>query len=265
MYDISFLLLTNQEYHLGAGKVIQSIHDAIKRYPIKYTYEIILYSEKPPEDKDIIWVKDELNKSGNAIYGLNKSFQYSSGKYIFTLNDDHLLPYPDSFVNSFHDKNEPLKAIEFLKSDLFKDRRFKITSIGAGSNTSVHGSTCIPSLSFLPPYPLSEELKNPKYTQIPHKHLIMGYPVFERKTVINELRGFLFNPRFRHHYADNFLPFFLGESGESVQICLETSLQGFEVLESQKQISDTTNDFEDYKTFCCLVDDFVSGKNKEYV
>lgn len=262
--DISFILLTNQNYEEYAGIVIKSIHDAIIRYPIKYSYEILLYSPEEPLDKNIIWVKDELNKSGNAILGLNKSFQYSSGKYIFTLNDDNRLPYPNDIVNQYNDKNEPLKAIEFLKSDIFKNRRFKVTSIGAGSNVHPYGSTCVPNLTYPSPYPLSDELKNPKYTQIPHRHLVMGYPVFERTTVLNELRGFLFHPSFHHHYADNWLPFFIGESGETIEICKETSVQGFGPHANEVN-SNIKNDEQDYYTFCRLVDDFVSNRNKEYV
>lgn len=260
--DISFILLTNQDYEKYARIVIKSIHDTIIRYHIKYSYEILLYSSEEPLDKDIIWVKDEINEPGNTVYGLNKMFNYSNGKYIFMLNDDHLLPYPDSYVNQFNDKNEPLKAVEFLQSDVFKNRRFKVTSIGAGSNVHPYGSACVPNLTCPSPYPLSDELKNPKYTQTPHRHLVMGYPVLERQTVIKELRGFLFHPSFHHHYADNWLPFFIGESGEQIEICKETSLQGF--CQSGGK-SNTTNDEKDYFTFTRLVDDFVNGRNKEYV
>ena len=207
MVDISFISITNQEYKPWASRVFQSVRDALKSYPIKYSYEFILCSPEEPQvpEKDVIWVKDEINKPGNAVYALNKAFHFSSGKYIFTLNDDHTMP-----------DYKPLKAVEFLRSDLFKDRRFKVTSIGASWNCNIYGSTTIPNLHFPPPLPLqlSIELQKQKYLVRPNRYLILGYPVFDRKTVVNELKGFLFNPSFKSHYADNFLPFFLGESGE---------------------------------------------------
>ena len=249
MCDISFLTLTNRPYEEVAKVGIDSIKECLKAYPIKYSAEFLICSPDEIKDENVAWVKDEINQSGNAGYCINKMFQHSKGKYIFALNDDYVFPDP-----------KPLKAVEFLKSEVFNGKRFKVTSIGAGRGTTCYTGTCVPSLAFPPPYPLSEELKDPKYTQAPHRHLIMGYPVFERQTVLKELRAHLVNPSFKHHYSDNWLPFFIGESGEEVQICDDTSLRGL-----IGHVNEDINDEFDYNVFCRLVRDFVNGTNKEYV
>jgi len=248
--DISFLIITNQDYEQYAKHVVESIKKAIVSYTIQYTYEILIYSPEEIKDDNIIWVKDELKKSGYGNNGYNIMFNQSQGDYIFILNDDHIFP-----------DNKPLKAIEFLKSEVFTHRRFKVTSIAAPPNVHVYGSTCIPSLAFPPPWPLSKELSDPKYTEVPHRHLIMGYPVFERKTVINELCGFICNPSIKQQYSDNWLPFFIGENGEQVEVCKDTSLQPIGI---SKCVADVTGE-QDYYTFTRLVRDFVNGDNLNYV
>jgi hypothetical protein len=263
MCDISFLIITNREYELWSGRTVECIHKSIKDYPIKYTYEILICSPEEISDKNVLWVKDEFDGLGHGVAANNKMFQYSQGKYIITINDDHMFPDP-SLEPTIYPDQKPLKAIEFLQSDVFQNRRFKVTSIGAGWNVSVYGSTCIPSLAWPPPYPLSEELKDPKYTQVPHRHLILGYPVYERATVIKELRGFLFNPSFKHRYADNWLSFFIGENDETIQVCVGSSLQGFGPNQVSGETTENTVE-QDYHTFTRLVRNFVSGDNLEYV
>ena len=103
-----------------------------------------------------------------------------------------------------------------------------------------------------------------RFTRDPHRYLIMGYPVFHRETVQKELRGFLLNPSFRHHYADNWLPFFIGEHGEVPIVCSDTSLRGIGTA-AVIHTTTTVNDEYDYKVFIRLVQDFTYGFNREYV
>lgn len=243
--ELSFIVITNNpDYKNYAKNVVESIHNVCT--PSEYTYEILVCSPHEIQDSSVIYVEDEKGADGSSVRAYNQAYKESKGRYIFILNDDHMIG------------KSALNAIEFLKSERFKERKYKVTSIGAGAGCNKWVSTCVPSLAFLPPFPLSEELSHPRFATT-DRYLIMGYPVFDRETVEKHFGGYLLNPKFKHHYADNWLPFWLGENGEEPLICDNTPLYPF-----GSPSSNCKNDLEDYTTFTMLVKDLLLGKNKNY-
>jgi len=239
-------MITNQKYEDVAKRAVDSIKAAIATYPKKYTYEILICSPYPLTDiaeenrnkligsvhdigeENVFWIKDgEEGVSGNGIAAYNHGYAWSLGDYIFVLNDDHLIDA------------RSLRAIDFLESELFEDRKYKVTSIGANKGVNIYNSTLIPVMPYVEPY----------------RCLIMGFPVYQRKTIRNYLGDNIFNPRFKHHYADNWLPFWLHHMGEPPIICDDTPLYGF----LGPGLSTTHNDDYDFDVFDDLTRRFSEG------
>lgn len=242
---LSFIVITNNpDYDNNARIVTDSIENAVG---FSHEYEVLVCSPHEVKDERVIWIPDDQGANGCSVAAYNKSYKHSGGDYIFILNDDHRI---DANV---------LKVIPFLEGPAFADRKYKVTSVGAGRGCNKWVSTCIPSLAFPPLFPLTENLKQLRFVS-KDRYLIMGYPVFAQETVEEHLGGYLLNPKFKHHYADNWLPFWLGEMGEEPLICDDTPLYPFGT-----PASTCINDEADYNTFTQLVDDFLSGRNKNYV
>lgn len=232
--DISFLIVNGENYESLCKKVVDSIEDSINEYNIKYSYEIIISSFTEIKDSRIINIIDTNKKYGNTVRCYNEMYKKSTGQYIFILNDDH------KFSGS-----KCLRAIELLKSDAFLNRKLKITSIGAPANLNKFSATCIPELNdvYLRP-----------------TEMIMGYPVFERQTVDQHLQGVVFNESFLHHYADNFLPFFISKTDNEPIFCLDSDL----IRISEYAVSYSVNDEKDFETYKKLVKNFFEGGNRLY-
>jgi hypothetical protein len=138
-------------------------------------YEFVICSQEPVNVEKVRWVREPLWNTG-SIHPFNLAYQVSRGQYIYVISDDCYVG--DNFLD----------ALAVLKS--MSDRRYKVTFLGLNREHEDgvrFGDKTYPA---------------------------MGYPVFDRNTVENEFTGLLFNPSFKHHYADNWLLFFLAESGE---------------------------------------------------
>lgn len=174
--DISFILPTNREHSLYSHKVINNINSL--NFNGK-THEIVIVSPNYIEAQNVVYVKEEGQKNG-CVKGYNDGFNASKGEYIFLCSDDH-----------YFDINAPLMT-EVLKSKLFENRKYKIACFP----TNKHGPCMLPD-----------------YCEIPA--IIARYPAFERKTVLEHLEGYIYNPYFKHHYPDNWLGYWLHMQGES--------------------------------------------------
>jgi len=263
MVDISFLMITNRPFELYAKKTCNFIRDAIDLFIPKYSYEIVIVSphEIKPDGDDVKIVVDPENIDGRGAAAYNLGYKHTSGRFISIMNDDRVV--------------EPkiLRVISLLDGPYFRNRKYKVTSLGASSVPQIscleehmlwncYCTRSVPNLKYPPQHDglqLSAELSKIKYLEFPHRYTIFGYPVFEKETIDNYLDGVVFNPRFKHHYADNWLPYWLGEMGEYPITCLGTELPGFGGPESS-----TDNDAYDYGVFVNLVDNFVAGVNCSY-
>lgn len=215
--DISFLIPTNREYNRNARRVIDSIRNCAKGYK----YEILTFSKF--EIPDTRWFPEdycrypELGLFGQGeIYGLNWMYRNSLGKYVVICTDGTIF------------SKKLLTAIDVLKND-YKDKKFKIISVPTiGQNEF-----------FINHVPGSEHL--PKF-------VIPRYPVFDKETIEKELQGFIFNPFFKHHYADNWLGYYMGINGQNPQENRQDS--GIVKLESNHR---TNHDVYDKSVFDMLI------------
>jgi len=174
--DISFILPTNRQHSVYSERVINNINSL--NFNGK-THEIIVVSPEFVEGKNVVFLKEEGNNNG-CVKAYNDGFNISKGEYIFLCSDDHLFDY-----------NAPL-MVEVLKSNLFKDRKYKIACFP----TNKHGPCQLP-----------------EYCNT--SAIIARYPAFERKTITEELQGFIYHPQFKHHYPDNWLGYWLHMQGET--------------------------------------------------
>jgi hypothetical protein len=231
--DISFLIVNGENYDVLCKKVVDNIIDTTTNHYKKYSFEIIISSFEQIKDDRIINIIDTNKKYGNTVKCYNEMYKASKGKYIFILNDDHKL------------SDGCLDAIELLKSNIFNNRKLKITAIGAPLNLNKLTATRIP--------PIENIYNEPT-------EMIMGYPVFDRETVENYLQGVIFNQSFLHHYADNFLPFFISKIDGEPIFCLGSSLNRI----SEKPTSYTVNDSKDFETYEKLVKKFFKNNTLCY-
>lgn len=246
MKDISFIIPSIRKFNQFGLTVVDCLKEVLSK--TDYTYEILFYSRENPQNNDISWIEEKEIGVGPVI-GYNKSFLESKGKYIYILNDKWL---PNEKI---------LKAILFLESDEFKKRKFKVTSINVHAVNHNYEITDMPILngcaavqSKLPP-----ELLHPRFLEPQHRYAIFGFPVFERDTVKKYLNNHLLNPKFKAHYHDNWLSFYIGEMGEFPLICNDTYMDifGGESL--------CLDDSQDFITFCDLAVNLIRGYNINYV
>lgn len=219
--DLSFLMVTNRDWETHGRIVVESLY----RTNSPYDYEILVYSPFPVEGPKILWVED-TTKDG-CVSGFNELLKYNPGRYVVPAVDD--MVYDNSIF----------KAIPFLESELFANRKYKICAVCAGI---IPGESLIPSPSRPTNFGFAPYIKENNFR-------VVGYPFMSIET-IGLLGGIMFPPCFKHHYGDNWLAYYLGRLGEEVLECLNTPMYGF---------GDTTEykyDEHDFGVFCDLVKRF---------
>lgn len=246
MKDISFIIPSIRPYFGNASIVIDSIINTMINET--YKYEIILISpEKPPIVDKLKWINEE-KIGGTLVKACNNSIPYCDGEYLFFLND------------KWKTNKKILNAIPFLESDLFKNRKFKVTSINVES-TFRYGITDMPikgGSKLLEPY-LPLELLQDRFLKPQHRYSILGFPVATKSSIKEHLQGYIFNPRFINHYADNWLGFYIGEMGEFPLVCPDTWMEVFGGPGISK------DDVCDFTTFCDLAKNLINKVNINYV
>lgn len=242
--DISFIVPTCRPYQLYAGHVVNSIIESMKDE--NYKYQILICSKNNPYDPQTIWIKEEGN---TLVEAYNQLYKASSGRYIYMLND------------KWKTNKKILKAIPFLESDIFKDRKYKVTSINVYAQEHNYEITDMPILNGCAAVQskLPTELLHPRFLEPQYRYAIFGFPVFERDTVEKYLGGYILNPRFKTHYHDNWLSFYIGEQGEFPLICNDTYM---EIFGGGSLCQDDSYDFN---IFCELAKDLINKKNSNYV
>ena len=249
MLDVSFILPTVRPYNEFAGIVVDTTKQFMDKSP--YTYEILIYTQHEVPNIENVTRLEEKERTGGPVKGYNESFKESKGKYIFVLND------------KWNTNTKILKAIPFLESDDFKNRKFKVTSINVVKDFSYDADTDMPIKGSTREthVALTPELLHPRFLEPRHKYRIFGFPVFDRETVLNHLGGYLLHPGFISHYHDNWLSFYIGEQGEFPLLCIDTYMDIFDgYLPSLCQ-----SDEHDFQVFCKLTTDLINGKNLNYV
>ena len=229
--DISFLLVTKRPILEFAAKVVQNIHESAKNLK----YEILIYSPTEVDGECIRWFKEKT--FNGCVAGFNYLAKQAQGKYITTAVDDHIYGF-------FMDK-----VLHFLESKFYEDRKIKVCAVATG------GKTCIPS----PSRPHQQGI-------VPHilenNVRILGFPVLSREDMNKHMGGYVFHPGYLHHWADNWLSYWLWRIGEPHLECPQTPFYG---LPSNGPKSFNEHDDHDFNVFCELVKDFEVNNKKEYV
>ena len=196
--DISFLIPTNRPHDQYLNRTI----DAIKNMDsLGLSFEILVSTTSTYHDYDNVkFFLDEENKG--SVKPINFLAEQSNGDVICVLVDDYL-PSDNLFTIK-----------EFLNSDTFSDRKYKICSLAI---TTRHGQ--------LPPELVPTGVANPITGEfLPHdRFYIVKFPVMDRNTY-NLLGKKIFHPHFIHHAADNYLAIYLGFIGEPTIECSSITL-----------------------------------------
>jgi len=175
MKDFSFLISSKRDYGTHARRTVDSIFEL----KTDYSFEVIVCHPDEIKDDRVKWVKDD--KLIGANYAFNLALLNSCGRYVSICVDDCVV------------KGDIFGSINFLESELFKDRKFKITTLSAMSS---YGST----------NEVTNFEKKPKHKDvlvamdcylIPPSFNVMCFPIISRETIEKELGGFIFHPRIK--------------------------------------------------------------------
>ena len=229
--DISFLLVTKRPILEFAAKVIENIHESAKGL----NYEILIYSPTEVGGEHIRWFKEKT--FDGCVSGFNFLAKQALGKYVTTTVDDH----------GYHFYMD--RALHFLESRFYEDRKIRICAVATG------GNTCIPS----PSRPHDQGI-------VPHilenNIRILGFPVINRQDCIDHMSGHIFNPKFRHHWGDNWLPYWLWRISEPHYECPNTP---FYSLPNSGPQSFIEHDKRDFDVFCESIKDLEVNNKQGYV
>lgn len=129
-------------------------------------------------------VAEDIDNIG-SIKPINKCFSESQGEYFLVTCDDIIM------------HGNAMAIPEFVESQAFDGRKYKICSIGY---SSYHNH-------YVPYEPVGQTDEN---MRIP----ILSFPAGSRNTVDTLLDGVIFNESYKHIAADNWLSWYLNSNGE---------------------------------------------------
>lgn len=215
---ISFLLPTNRPLNQFAYRVIDNIN-SLNFYG--HNHEIILIStEKPIQRPNTIFIEDTT--MDGCISALNNGFKHTKGDYIYLCSDDHFFDI------------DCILLTDFIEEKL-KDKKYKIACLP----TNFHGPC-----------------KLPEYTNC--DGIIARFPVFRRDTIMTYMNGYICHPKFKHHYVDNWLGYWMYQEGEPTIECESYNMRTF------YSACVTKYDTEDEKVFLDLIQKYKEGNRRYY-
>ena len=175
MKDFSFLISSKRDYDTFAKKTV----DSIFKLKTDYLFEVIVCHPKEVKDNRVKWIKDD--KLIGANYSFNLAFVNSCGRYVSVCVDDCVV------------KGDIFGSIKFLQSELFKDRKFKITTLAA----MLPGGFTDELTTFEKESKHKDVLVAMDCYLTPPSFNVMCFPILSRETVEKELGGFIFHPRIK--------------------------------------------------------------------
>jgi len=189
--DITFLLPSIKDYNGFGRRVVDSIYDK----STDKTFEVIVCHPDFVDDNRVKYVQD--NKLIGTAYSLNHCAKMGKGQVSIVVVDDQILT-----------KN-PFGAYDFLQSDHFKDRKFKITTFPGGFSNSISWNGVIGDSNSK----LCLMLKKlDSFVEVP-RFPVMCFPIISEETLNKHLNGCIFNPILKY-LGDVWLGVFLNFNGE---------------------------------------------------
>jgi|ETNvirenome_6_85_1030632.scaffolds.fasta_scaffold02876_8 hypothetical protein len=171
--DVSYILPSatrDRPPEKWVNKAIDNINEIGKNS--KYSYEILVVSEHRVEGENVRWIQDEMKTDG-YVAAVNSAIPHANGKYLSLAHDD-----------AWFDENY-WAAIDLLEGPIYRRRRLKILSLGTDNGLG----------SFMPQgYP---------------KYPCIRCVIVAKETIMNYFNGCIFNPHFKHHFADNWLGYWV--------------------------------------------------------
>jgi hypothetical protein len=223
-FDVTFLIgsaTRDRPPEKFVLKSIENINEISKNS--KYTYEILITSEHEVKGDNVRWIKEEIFSDG-CVGAYNSLVSHAKGKYLVFGTDDCF--FDDQFYT----------CIDLLESNIYKNRKLKMLCLGTDNGLG----------SFLP-------RGYPKYT-------VFRVPVISKDTIMNYMNGYIFNPAFKNHYADNWLGFWLTSTfDETIIEIWNTTLHTPDGAPSYNHHNN-----HDEAVFHQLVQNYISGK-RSYV
>jgi hypothetical protein len=245
--DITFLLPSIKDYNSFGRKVVDSIYNTDSNK----TFEVIVCHPDFVDDNRVKHIYD--NKRCGTTYALNHSAKIGRGKVIYSLTDDSILT------------KDPFGAYDFLQSDTFKDRKFKITTFpgGFGDDTSWNGviedsnsELCL----------MLKKLDS--FVEVP-RFPVMCFPILSEETLNKHLNGCIFNPILKY-LGDVWLGAFLnfnGEPGIQYNDCWLQSMGGKEAgMAFDPILGRNSKKFEGeaFVNYYRLCKNYTTGKSYNY-
>jgi hypothetical protein len=176
---VSFILATNKAFVGGAQTTIQSIYNADS---LNIDYEIVLLSKESVDQPKVVWINDD--KQLGSVRSYNYLFTQTNSDYIVLSTDDK--QFDPNIFSVFYD----------LENN-YQNHKFKIISL------PIHNG-----YGYTNPCYLDDDCNLSGKNLVPHC-IMPRFPIFHSSTIENELCGCLFNPEYRHHYADSWLGYWM--------------------------------------------------------
>jgi hypothetical protein len=199
--DICFQIVSTRSYDDYAKGLVDTINLAHNQQ--KYSYKIAICSPKKIKDDNIIWFED-THQTG-AMYAHNYLYNQSKSMCdIGVILSDACRLLPECF-----------DAVEFLLSKKFTNKKYQITSFCDRKNHPLCLHSC------------SELVHLYNITQDPilvSGGAVVRFPIFTIETIEKHLCQHVVHPQFKHHYADNWMGYFIASQGEPVQEYNETMI-----------------------------------------
>ena len=171
--DVSFILPSatrDRPPEKWVHKAINNINEIGR--DSNYSYEILIVSEHEVSGENVRWIQDEMKTDG-YVAAVNSAIPHARGKYLSLAHDD-----------AWFDENY-WSAIELLEGPIYRRRHLKILSLGTDNGLG----------SFMPRgYP---------------KYACIRCVIVSKDTVMRHMGGCIFNPTFKHHFADNWLGYWV--------------------------------------------------------
>jgi hypothetical protein len=214
---VSFLIPALRDFSKYAQKTI----DSIAKSNFSFDYEAIVCSKFEVKYDKTVWIKEPEENNGSVL-PINLAYQAAKGKYFALLNDD--FDIDSSFEHS----------IKFLESDFYKNRKINLTAFHPDMWIKENDMKWIPDHQgkFLP-------------------CRMLCFPIGNKDNIQNNLGPNLLDSRFKHHWSDVWLTFYLYKKyNEIIPLCEKS------IITMRKAVTSTFNDHEDKRLYVNLSKNF---------
>jgi hypothetical protein len=174
----SFLIASKRNYDSYAKKVVDSIFE---QYRNRDDYEVVVCHPNIINDDRVIFVEDD--QMIGSSYAFNLAYSKSIGDYVSVCVDDGIM------------QGDLIGAADFLESDIFTNRKIKITTLPASNGND--------TIKFESRTALYDQRANrllqltDSFTEV-YPFVVMCFPVIARESVENHLGGYIFHPRIKN-------------------------------------------------------------------